>query len=242
MVFGVPSFHKIIAGSGHAPNFPWPGLPFLALRNEQCEKLLCTEEPCTKEILKSWPTLNGEEIRSAITLNPFKERDFPQESASRLILPGVQSSLWRTALPDTGRTYQGILTFKTASFLQKSQETTYLQGMRPSLLFQASRKVMVICCRPKQTANINISCLTQLPYLEYWSTLVFPFLLLWNKGGKKRRFTAFIYFWSAHTSTTPRNNSSFFSFLCRGAKCKLHFSLLTLAYTLLNVHEKNKWR
>lgn len=53
MEFGAFFFPKIIAGSGHAPNFPWSGLLFLTQRNKQYEKLLYTEEPCTKEMFKS---------------------------------------------------------------------------------------------------------------------------------------------------------------------------------------------
>ena len=98
--------------------------------------------------------------------------------------------------------------------------------MSPSLFFQASRKGMVISCRPKPTVNINISCLTQLLYLVYWSALVFLFLLLCTEGRKISRFTAFIYVSSPQLQSQGHNkNSHFFPSLCRGAKCKSQSSL-----------------
>lgn len=98
--------------------------------------------------------------------------------------------------------------------------------MTPSLFFQTSREEMVICCRPKPKVNINISCLTQLLYLVYWSALVFPFLFLCTEGGQVSRFTAFIYVSSPqHQSQWHNKNSYFFPFLCRGAKCKSRSSL-----------------
>lgn len=93
--------------------------------------------------------------------------------------------------------------------------------MSPSLFSQASRKGMVICCRPKTRVNINISCLTQLLYLVYWSALLFPFLFLCTEGGQINRFTAFIYVSSPqHQFQRCNKNSYFFPFLCKGAKCK----------------------
>ena len=85
---------------------------------------------------------------------------------------------------------------------------------------------MVICCRPKPIVNINISCLTQLLYLVYWSALVFLFLFLCTEGGQISRFTAFIYVSSPHHRSQGHNkNSYFFPFLFRGAKCKSQSSL-----------------
>lgn len=85
---------------------------------------------------------------------------------------------------------------------------------------------MVICCRPKPTVNINISCLTQLFYFVYWSALVFPLLSLCTEGGQISKFTAFIYANSPqHRLQGHNKNSYFFPFLCRSAKCKSQSSL-----------------
>lgn len=79
--------------------------------------------------------------------------------------------------------------------------------MSPSLSLPVSRKGMVICCRPKQAVNINISCLTQLLYLVYWSPPTFRFLLLCTKGVQISKFKAFM---SAHPNTGLKGTTRIF--------------------------------
>lgn len=98
--------------------------------------------------------------------------------------------------------------------------------MSPSLYFPASRKEIVICCRPKPMVNINISCLTQLLYLVYRSALVFAFLFLRTEGGQISKLKAFVYVSSPqHRSQENKKNSYFFLFYFWGVKCQSQSSL-----------------